>query len=71
MCGFLWREFSVEREISGGELSRGIFTLGDLTKFLYEILFVLLTFFLTTQFCMRRCSEGIVCAKFSVVFNFW
>ena len=38
---------------------------GDLTEFLYEILFICLTFSLPTQFCIWICSRGIIRGSFS------
>jgi len=58
-------------KISGGELSRGNSVLGDWTEFLFEILFICLTFSLPTQFCMWICSGGNLKKLFSTCLDFW
>ena len=51
----------MRREISGGELSRGNFTLGIFDRFPMWILFVCLNLSLPIHFCMWRRSREIFC----------
>jgi len=60
----------VWREIPGDELSRGNFTLGGFNRIPIQNYFVTFTFSLPTEFCMWRCSRGIVQELFAVRLDF-
>ena len=66
--GFTWGEYSVGGVKSwGGELSRSNFTPRGFDRILMQILLIYLTFYLPIQFCMWRCSEGMVQGNFQCV----
>jgi len=69
---FHWQNLPWGGKFPGeGGNSRKNFTLGDLTEFLHKILVSCLTLSLPIQFCMWRCSGGIILGLFPACFYFW
>jgi len=61
--------FPLGGKFSGMNCREEVLHWWELTEFLYEILVNCLTLSLTTQFCMWRCSGGIVRGLFSAYFD--